>query len=244
MARPRKSYYWWIAGKVLYGLVGLGIFLMVAFLLWRILFSGNTPDNMEQISPNAALIEAFEAKGEALVLRTQDHEIYTRGEDNNGYFSTPRVVYIPEAAQMQVLLRYNNSTLKATQKEFGLDARPSQGEIVYDVTLLSITDLTPEDASDNQDGSENLGEVRLAPTSHTVETTKLYTYILYTFDGVTFPEDVIVTYVDIYYGGAVDYATEAYGSIRVYHRDAAWIDLALSKEEVALLTDAKNGGNK
>ena len=244
MAKPRKSYYWWIAGKVLYGLVGLGIFLMVAFLLWRILFSGNTPRNMERLSPNAALVEAFEAKGEALALRTQDHEIFTRGEDNNGYFSTPRVVYIPDAAQMQVLLRYNNSTLKATQKDFALEARPTKGEIVYDVTLLSITDQTPEDLSDNQDGSETLGEVRLVPTSYTVETTKLYTYILYTFDGVTFPEDVIVTYVDIYYGGAVDYANEAYGSIRVYHRDAPWIDLALSKDEVALLTDAKNGGNK
>ena len=243
MAKPRKSYYWWIAGRVLYGLVGLGIFLMVAFLLWRILFSGSTPKAMEKLSPNTALLEAFEAKGEALVLRTQDHEIYTRGEDNNGYFSTPRVVYIPEAAQMQVLLRYNNSTLKATQREFGLESRPVQGEIVYDVTLLSITDLTPEDASDNQDGSETLGEVRLAPTSYTVETTRLYTYVLYVFDGVTFPEDVIVTYVDIYYGGALDYASEAYGSIRVYHRDAAWIDLTLSKDEVALLTDAKKGGN-
>lgn len=243
MAKPRKSYYWWIVGKVLYSLVALGIFAMIAFLLWRVLFSGNIPDTMEKLSPNAALLEAFEAKGDALVLRTQDHEIYTRGEDNNGYFSTPRVVYIPEASQMQVLLRYNNSTLKATQREFGLESRPSQGEIVYDVTLLSIRDLTPEDESDNLDGSETLGEVRLAPTSYTVETTKLYTYILYTFDGVTFPEDVIVTYVDIYYGGALDYTAEAYGSIRVYHRDAVWVDRALSKDEVALLTDAKNGGN-
>ena len=243
MAKPRKSYYWWIAAKVIYSLIMLGIFSMIAFLLWRILFSGGTPDAMEQISPNAALMEAFEAKGEALVLRTQEHEIYTRGEDNNGYFSTPRVVYIPDAQQMQVLLRYNNSTLKATQKDFELESRPPKGEIVYDVTLYGITDLTPEDASDNQDGSDTLGQVRLAPSSYTVETTSLYTFILYTFDNVTFPEDMIVMYLDIYYGGAVNYEAKAYGSIRVYHRDATWIDFSLTKQEIARLTDAKNGGN-
>lgn len=241
MARPRKSYYWWIVGKALYGLFALGIFAMIAFLLWRVLFSGGTPKEMERLSPNERLLAAYEAKGDALSLRTQEHEIFTRGEHNNGYFSTPRVVYIPEAKQMQVLLRYNNSTLKATKKDFGLESVPPRGEIVYDVSLLGIKDLTPEDPTDNKDGSETLTEVRLAPTSYEIETTKLYTFILYTFDDVTMPEDLIVMYLDVYYGGAVDYESKAYGSIRVYHKDEPWTELALSKEDKAALTA---GGGK
>ena len=237
MARPRKSYYWWIVGKVLYGLLGLGIFVMVAFLLWRILFSGGIPKELDRLSPNDKLIEVFDAKGESLVLRTQEHEIFTRGEANNGYFSAPRLVYIPESGQRQVLLRYNNSTLKATKKDFGLESQPPRGEIVYDVSLLGIRDLTPEDTTDNKDGSDTLGEVRLAPTSYQIETTSLYTFVLYTFDNVTLPEDMIVMYLDVYYGGAIDYESPAYGSIRVYHRDVPWIDLALTKEEIKSLRD-------
>ena len=38
MAKPRKSFYLWVAGKALYWLLGFGIFLMTAFLLWRIYF--------------------------------------------------------------------------------------------------------------------------------------------------------------------------------------------------------------
>jgi hypothetical protein len=143
---------------------------------------------------------------------------------------------------MQVLLRYNNSTLKATEKDFALEKRPPQGEIVYDVSLLQIKDLTPDDLTDNKDGSDTLGEVRLAPTSHEIATTRLYTFILYTFDNVTVTDDMIVMYLDIYYGGAVDYERDAYGSLRVYHKDTPWADVALTKEDREAL-EGYNGGN-
>ena len=118
-----------------------------------------------------------------------------------------------------------------------MESQPPRGEIVYDVSLLGIRDLTPEDTTDNKDGSDTLGEVRLAPTSYQIETTSLYTFVLYTFDNVTLPEDMIVMYLDVYYGGAIDYESPAYGSIRVYHRDVPWIDLALTKEEIKSLRD-------
>ena len=242
MAKPRKSYYWWIAGKILYGLLGLGIFVMVLFLLWRVLFSGGTPKEFEHLAPNDALVELYEAKGEDMVLRTQEHEIFTRDEDNNGYFAAPRLVYIPEANQMQVLLRYNNSTLEATKHDFGLDHEPPRGELVFDVSLLKIKDLTPDDLSDNKDGSDTLGEERVAPTSHIIETTKLYTFILYTFEGVVLTDDIIVMYLDIYYGGAVDYGSDAYGTIRMYHKDAPWIDLELTKNDKAALSAYRKQG--
>ena len=63
MARPRKSYYWWIIGKALYFFVGLAIFVMTAFLVWRVFFSDNMPGEMEALQPNDRLTAAYGEKG-------------------------------------------------------------------------------------------------------------------------------------------------------------------------------------
>lgn len=235
MAKPRKSYYWWIIGKLLYGLVGLAILIMVLFLLWRVYFSDNVPREMEGLVPNEALAAAYATHGEGLVLQTQEQATVTKGEKNYGYFAVPEFVYIPEAAQMQVLFRYNNSTLKATAEDFSLPERPTRGTEVYDVSLAVVKDLTPDDLTDNKDGSEAIGKERVLPTSHAVTTTSLYTYFIYTFDNVTITEDVLVVYFDVYYGAAVDYGATPYGTLRLYHRDSVWVERELTgKEQEAL----------
>ena len=231
MARPRKSYYLWIAGKALYGLFGLAILAMVLFLLWRVYFSDNIPKEMRGITPNQALAATYAEKGEGIVLQTQEQATVTKGEKNYGYFAVPQFVFIPEASQVQVLFRYNNSTLEATKKDFALAEEPPRGTEIFDVTLLQITDLTPEDATDNRDGSETLGEARIKPTSHTVTTTSLYTYFLYTFDGVTVTDDTLVIYFDIYFGDTPDYERDPYGTLRLYHKESAWQKVDLTADD-------------
>lgn len=242
MSKPRKSYYFWIAGKVLYGLLALGIFLMVVYLLWRIYFSDNIPKELEGLSPNAVLAETYAEHGEEMRLQTQEQGTITRSEHNYGYFAVPQFVFIPEADQVQVLFRYNNSTLEATAKDLGLSEVPPRGEIVYDVSLLQIKDLTPEDLTDNKDGSDTLGEQRIEPTSHTVKTTKLYTFILYTFDDVTVTDDTLVIYFDVYYEGAKDYEAKAYGTLRLYHNESEWLDVKLKKSDKKALERYKEQG--
>ncbi len=241
MAKPRKSYYLWIAGKLLYGLFGLAILLMVLFLLWRVYFSDNIPKEMKGLSPNATLAGAYAEKGEGLLLQTQEQATVTKGTHNYGYFAVPQFVFIPEAEQVQVLFRYNNSTLEATKEDFNLAEEPPRGTEIYDASLLQITDLTPEDKTDNADGSETLGEVRIKPTSHTVTTTSLYTYFLYTFDGVTVTDDTIVVYFDIYYGDTIDYGATPYGTLRLYHEESAWLDVELTSADKKAL---KNYGKE
>ncbi len=242
MSKPRKSYYLWIVGKALYGLLGLAILAMVLFLLWRIYFSDNIPKELEGLSPNAVLAETYAEHGEEMRLQTQEQATVTRGEKNYGYFAVPQFVFIPEASQVQVLFRYNNSTLEATARDFGLAEQPPKGEIVYDVSLLQIKDLTPEDLSDNKDGSDTLGEHRIHPTSHTVQTTALYTFILYTFDNVTVTDDTLVVYFDIYYGGAVDYEATAYGTLRLYHNESDWLEVEFKKSDKKALQAYKEQG--
>lgn len=231
MARPRKSYYLWIAGKVLGGLLMLGIFAMIFFLLWRVFFSGKIPKEVKGLSPNAVLAETYAERGKDMILQTQEQGTMTRGDANYGYFGVPQFVFIPEAAQVQVLFRYNNSTLEATARDFSLPEVPLRGEEIFDVTLLAVKDLTPEDKSDNHDGSETLGKERIKPTSHTVTTTWLYTYILYTFDNVTVTDDTITVFFDIYYKGAVDYEKTPYGSLRLYHEESVWVPVDLTRAD-------------
>lgn len=240
MARPRKSYYWWIAGKVLYGLVGLAIFVMVAFLLWRVYFSGRIPDEVKGLVPNERLTALYAAQGENVTLLTQEQATVTKAEHNYGYFSVPQFVYIPELSQVQVLFRYNNSTLKYTQRDLDLAERPARGEEVFDVSLVTITDLTPEDTSDNKDGSEMLAKTRTAPSeAPMITTTALYTYFVYTFDNVTVKDDTLVLYFDIYYGEAVDYEAAPFGTLRLYHCESEWIPRALTADEKAALAGVK-----
>ena len=236
MARPRKSYYWWIAGKILYGLLGLAIFVMVAFLLWRVYFSGKIPKEVKGVVSNERLVALYAEKGEDIELLTQEQATVTKGEENYGYFSVPQFVYIPEISQVQVLFRYNNSTLKYTQRDFELAERPARGTEVFDVSLVTITDQTPDDPTDNKDGSESLAKTRTAPTSHTVTTTALYTYFVYTFDDVTVKDDTLVLYFDIYYGEAVDYEATPYGTLRLYHFESEWLSRKLTKDEAKALS--------
>ena len=239
MAKPRKSYYWWIAGKILSGLFGFAIFVMVAFLLWRVYFSDNIPDEVAGVLPNDRLVALYAEKGEEITLLTQEQATVTKGEHNYGYFSVPQFVYIPELSQVQVLFRYNNSTLKYTQRDLELAERPARGTEVFDVSLVAITDLTPEDKEDNKDGSEALTKTRIAPTAHTVTTTSLYTYFVYTFDNVTVKDDTLVLYFDIYYGERVDYEATPFGTLRLYHCESEWLSRTLTDDECKALAGGK-----
>ena len=231
MAKPRKSFYLWVTGKVLYFLLGFGIFLMTAFLFWRIYFSGLLPKEMKGVQANDTLKAVYATVGDDLKLMTQEQSTHTRTENNYGYFAVPRFVFIPEAEQVQVIFRYNNSTLKYTEQKYNLAERPPKGEEIFDVSLVSVYDMTPDDPSDNVDGSDTLGKTRVAPTSYTVTTTALYTYFCYTFDGVTVEPETITVFFDIYYKGDIDYGKTAYGTLRLYHHEEVWQEVGLTARD-------------
>lgn len=235
MAKPRKSYALWITGHLLHFLFALLIFGVCGLMCWRVFISGIVPKEMKRLSPNAALCEAYERAGDELVLYTQDQATVTRSEKDYGYFGVTRFTFIPEASQLQVVLRYNNSTLKHMVEDFSLAECPPRGEEIFDVTLLQIVDLTPDDLTDNTDGSATLGEVRIRAGAPEIDTTALYTYCRYTFDGVNIESDTITAFLDIYYEEAVDYEADPYGTLRLYHRDSTNLDEQLTAKEIKAL---------
>ena len=96
------------------------VILVVGVFLWRFSIS-RIPDELMELTPNATLSEAY-AQNPDLTLFTQEQNTTTRGENSYGYFTVCDAVFIPEAGQVQILIRYNDSTLRATEEEmhFGI----------------------------------------------------------------------------------------------------------------------------
>jgi hypothetical protein len=231
MGRPRRSYTLWLTGHAVRFVLWLLVTAVCAAVLWRVFLSNIPPAEMKRLSPNKALAEAYEAHGEELTLYTQKQATVTKSDHNYGYFGVTRCVFIPEAEQIQLTFRYNNSTLKHVKEDFALSDVPESGIKIFDVTVVKVIDATPDDASDNVDGNPNLKKERISPSSHQIDTTGLYTYVLYTFDGVVMTDDTLASYLDVYYEGDVDYEKGAYGTLRLYHADDPKLPVELSNKE-------------
>ena len=218
-----------------------------AILLWRIFFSTSLPDTIENLSPNAPLAKAYAQYGEDLEVRYQNNFTTTYGATNTGYFSNSEAVFITQANQVQVVIRYPHTTLEHLQQDYALPEKPDKALDWFTFSLVKTTDLTPNVKEDNLN-EENLSFERILPTSVIREESSLYTFYRITFDGVTVEEltaeqktmlankepiDVNYTigmFLDIHYVGDAQ-ATNAYGTLCVYDCEMPWETRALSGDE-------------
>lgn len=230
------KYKWRIAGFVFKAICILLIALVVVLLLWRIIDSNNDTRKMNTIIPSDRLVDAYNKNNGELDIFTQEHTIFTRGENNYGYFAITQSAIISDINQIQFVFRYNNSTLKYTASDYNLDAIPSRDEEVYDVTLLVMYDLTPQNTDDN-DGKtpEAVKYQRFFPSDMVSDQKTLYNYRKFVFDGIVIDDSVIAVYADFYYVGDVDYDEKPYGSLLVYHNTAEKISRKLSSDDVSAI---------
>ncbi|MBQ2734324.1 MAG: hypothetical protein IJF33_00680 [Clostridia bacterium] len=223
-----------ILGFVLKSLFTLLIFAVNALIIWRVAFSARIPDSVGTLHVNDALREVYEQTDGNLTAQYQNQLSQTYGEDNAGYFGVPEYFFIPEAKQVQVVFRYNNSTLKHLAKDYGLVEVPAKSGEYFDVTLLKVTDLTPEDETDDA-----VESIRLSPTYVKRDTTQLYTYYRFVFDGVEIDESAIChVYLDVYYLEDLDYEKEPYGTLLLYDQLHEWLPFDLSRADKQALKKA------
>lgn len=215
------------AGAIFRLLLTLLILAVIVIVVWRVFFSTKIPGEVKYLQPNDALSSAYAENGGNLTFRRQEQATITRGEKNNGYFSVVDCVFIPEAEQVQIVFRYNNSTVRHLAADYGLDRIPDKSEELFDVTLLRTTDLTPEDKSDNGDPAA-FSKDRILPTSFTRAETTLYTYYRFVFDGVTVASDTDGIFADVYYRGDIDYTRDAYGTLCLFASGDKWLTYSLS----------------
>ena len=223
-----------LMSKIFKVLVRVFSFGIIALVLWRVIFSTRVPGDIKALTVNDAVMQAYEA-GE-LDIYTQDIAPVNMDGDTAGYFWACQVLVIPEASQVQVLIRYNNGTLRHIAQDFGLgeDGVPARDEDVLDVTLAVWVDPDP----DNETTTDR-ELVRIQPTGEaTADRTAMYNYRRYVFDGVdTDVANLINMSVDIYYKGSVNYDRAAYSSIVVYEPDQETLAYDLTGRDKRALRD-------
>ena len=227
-----------IIGRVIKTLFALFILAVNAILIWRVFFSASIPASVGTMLANDKLCAAYEQYGDELTLCYQEQATVTRAEHNYGYFSVTQCVFIPEAEQVQIVVRYNNSTLRHLAEDYGLAEIPSRDGTLFDVTLVKTTDLTPDDPDDNLDLA-NLSVERYAPSEGTVrDTTSLYTFYRYVFDNVSVDDVTVGVFADIYYVEDIDYESEAYGTLCLYDDLSEWKTYTLTAADRKALKNA------
>lgn len=204
------------------------IIIVNVIMLWRVLFSGD-PAKIQRLTVNDGLREAY-ADGQ-LILETQEQ----RSLSSNGLFAVRECVFIPEAKQIQIVVRYNNSTLRQLKEDYGLESVPDRAEDLFDVTIVKTIDKTPLDITDNTDPAM-LIEERYFPAGEPEEAYKrLYSYRRYVFENVTY-EDAVGIFVDVYYKGDIDYEETPYGTICIYEGGYPMEEVKLSGTDKKELT--------
>ncbi len=221
-----------IAKRVTRGLFVLFVLFVNSLLIWRIFFSTVIPKTVGTMLPNEALSAAYEQYGEGLTLRYQKQDEITSAKQNYGYFAVVQCVFIPEAQQVQIVVRYNNSTLKHLALDYGMSEIPSKDLHLFDVTLVKTTDLTPEVPDDDLTDTATFSTTRYQPSEAFVrDTTQLYTYYRYVFDGVELDNLTIGVFADIYYVEDIDYDKLAYGTLCLCDSRSPWLTYKPSRAD-------------
>ena len=228
--------------------------LVVGIFAWRFVTS-TPPKELMTLTPNDRIAEIYEGKGD-LYLITQEQNSITRSEQSYGYFAVCDVVFVPEAEQLQILIRYNDSTLKALKEDYAEDfAGLSDSEFPdsaldwYDISVVLARDLTPDNSEDNLGNSREAVELtRIMPTEVSASLhTDRYSYRRLVFDGVPVDPLTLAVYADFYYLGDIAYKNEgfdiytheAYGTLCLYTFKDNTIVLELTKEDIKAIEEYK-----
>lgn len=205
-----------IVGNVIKTILYSIIALIVAFFVWRIWFSTNIPNNVEQLVVTDSLIDAYNKSGGELYGFDQDQYTITRAKENYGYFSIEDFVIIPEARQVQIIFRYNNNTIEKIAEKYNLGEITDRTTELFEVTLVKTEDMTPDISTDNYDESK-LIKTRYHASEVIEAQTMLYNYRRIVFENVDIDENTFGLFADIYYVGAINnYEQKAEGTLCLY----------------------------
>ena len=196
------------------------VFFIIALVLWRVLLSDRIPTSIKTLLVNDATYAAYQLEGNELTMYTQYQDklaVDEREAGIYGLFWVNKAVFIPGAEQVQILTRYNNSTLRQIATDYKLEAVPERDTIVADVTLVVTTDPTP-DAPESGDEYQTRYTPSAAPTK---DRTAMYNYRKYIFDGIKIdPMTTTDITVEFYYIDRVNYDALPYSSLRIYDSES------------------------
>lgn len=202
--------------------LGIGIILFVYVILFvRMCAVDGIPEGFEDLKITSELIDIYNAEGGKDKFLYQSINKYNANEDSYGFFSVNKYVIIDGADQVQMIFKFNKSTLKYVAEEYGLkeidrEARDTFqlslvvknaiGEIVPPETDESGFEVVPVDYNDERNEGKTYTLERLFPTSAEYLVEGRYNYVKLTFDKVDFDNDrTLAIFLDINYKDDIRY---------------------------------------
>jgi len=228
--------------RIIWRIIKIAATLLVAgvciFMLWRVLFSRNIPNELDKMSVNEGVYAVYADNGDIEYFR-QDRLTMT----SDGYFGAPDCIFIPEANQIQLVVRYNNSTIRALAEKYAISPVPDRTAELFDMTLVIQTDATPENKDDNAGNVEGtVNYLRCKAVASEADERNLYNFRRLTFDlgecGIDLNEVIenqtlLAIYADFYYVEDINYDERPYSTIFLYDykRECKWDDLSSSEKK-------------
>lgn len=187
-------------GKILKTVLICGIALCCAVLIFRIAIADHYPADVTAVIENSVLNAAYGENGEAPIAFTQT-PITPYDNEEKGHFFFNSFLCIPDAKQVQVTLRYNDSTLEDIKTDMSLEEVPLGDDSRFSFYL--------------RDGNGKLYSLSQAGFKHQF----VYNYRRLVFDGIEIETSGYV-YLDVYFGEADPETDAPYGSMLIYVPEA------------------------
>lgn len=180
----------------------LALCLCIIFgaVIFRIYIAEHYPEGTVRMVFTEPLKEHYLANKDTFLAETQNIRFPYDSADDGNFFAAGLIV-VKEAGNLQVTMRYNESTLSKVADFYKLGAIPQPAEGLFRYTLT---------ASHNQ--TEDGEDYRTYNASYISEADAyMYRYAKLAFDGVDF-KDAVWMRIDIYYGDE----EKPFGHICVY----------------------------
>lgn len=197
----------WFVTKIMFLSIS---FLIYAFFIFRLCSTGS-PEAMKHVVWDDTVTAAYRADPEAFEIWKQDPVAYIT---DDGRFWISDILYLPEAKQLQITVKYNNSTLKYL-KEALVNAQVKAYTEENGAAEETLPVITLPDEPFDYTLLDDLGN-RYPMTSTQSAKKQNYNYRRLVFDNIEMTETSSY-YIDAYYVGAVDYTAAPYGSLLAWH---------------------------
>lgn len=209
--------------KITFKTVILAIsFFIYAFFVFRLCSTQDAPESVSAIVWNDTARAAYlAAPGEFQILSQEPSSIITE----DGRFWISNVVYLPQAKQLQLTIKYNDSTLKYLREALAKQASTTQEDGT--MQTVSVDDITLPDEPFDYSILDNSG-VRYNEHSSSADREQNYNYRRLVFENITIPEHAAY-YIDMYYVGAIDYSAVPYGSLLAWNTSMDTEELKVEK---------------
>lgn len=227
--------------KVLF--VALVLFVY-GFLIFRMCSLDSLPNTLDDLVITEGMKNAY-AKSGGDDFIYQRKNLFNTDEKTYGLFAVPSYVIVKGADEIQVVFRYNVSTLEKVAEELELSSVPDRNtEGLFDLTLSlkhsvgEITDAVEGQETIDYDQPENHYMTLINPDRVEHFTEGKHNYVRCIFKSVGFDEsNTLGVFLNVYYRDNVNYEELPLGTVRLYHYTTVNKPYPLTKNDKEALTE-------